>query len=653
MIGPHIAYRPEVDGLRAISVLAVILYHAGFTTPSGGFIGVDIFFVISGYLITSIILNDLRDGTFSFLSFYERRARRILPALFLVLLVCLPFAWHWFLPGDMEEFTRSVIAVATFSSNVLFWRESGYFDTAAELKPLLHTWSLAVEEQYYILFPILMVFLFRYSRKLIGAALVILMLASLAASQWGAYNEPTATFYLLPTRGWELLVGSLAALHLQYNRQSDRVLLSRSMELIGLAGIFLSIFLFTKNTPHPSIYTLVPTISVALIILFSRPGSLVHGILGSRILSGIGLISYSLYLWHFPVFAFYRYRFSENPTDGPWLLMIALIFALSYASWRYVETPFRNRTVISGRRIFVSSGLASLMFLTFGIGGQVTQGYVSRSQMDGLEIAIPTVEDVYCHNSGNRSISQIRSDDICTVGDGPVRTAVIGDSHAGALFDALDDLGKRHEEGYWTFSDAFCPPVIGFVLNEYGSKCAAKRDASFEKIVRNDSIKSVILVANWGLYTQGYRDDLMPSGATLDGTRYDDNLHNPALFSTAMSRTVDYLVEHGKEVFILGPAPEFSVDVYQYILKSRLFDDDIDAQSITTPVENYEARNSEVFEAFSDIENVRVMPIDGLFCDLASCQALSDCGEPLFSDTNHVNRLGADIVVNFLYNGIL
>ena len=196
-------YRREIDGLRALAVIPVILFHAGFTAFSGGFVGVDVFFVISGYLITSIILAELEQGTFTVVNSYERRARRILPALFVVMVACLPFAWFWLRPGDTKDFSQSIAAVSLFSSNILFWTESGYFDAAAELKPLLHTWSLAVEEQYYVLFPLFLMALWAFRKRWILGALIAVGMGNLATAQWGPQNDPSAAFSLLPTRAWE------------------------------------------------------------------------------------------------------------------------------------------------------------------------------------------------------------------------------------------------------------------------------------------------------------------------------------------------------------------------------------------------------------------------------------------------------------------
>src|SRR6476620_4994577 len=255
-------YRREIDGLRALAVIPVILFHAGFDTFSGGFVGVDVFFVISGYLITSIVLAEKEAGTFSLVDFYERRMRRILPALFFVMLACIPFAWFWLPPSDMKDFSESLIAVPIAASNFLFWQRSGYFDTAAELKSLLHTWSLAVEEQYYLLFPTFLVLTWRLRRHWVIAILIVVALISLALAHWGALNYPQATFFLLPTRIWEMLIGLFVAFHL-FGREGAKIKsgysshLTQFLSIVGLFSIVFSIFVFDKQTLFPSLYTLI------------------------------------------------------------------------------------------------------------------------------------------------------------------------------------------------------------------------------------------------------------------------------------------------------------------------------------------------------------------------------------------------------------
>lgn len=360
-------YRREVDGLRCIAVVPVILFHAGFDLFSGGFVGVDVFFVISGFLITGLILDEMEANRFSLIKFYERRARRILPALFLVSAACVPVAWALLSPADLQEFAQSLAALALFASNILFWRQSGYFDAEAELKPMLHTWSLAVEEQYYLLFPLLMIWCWRIGRIRLLYAIIAIGVASLTISEYQARTAPAAAFYLLPSRFWELLLGTMAAFVLRVWRAPLATLQSNKFAhegvgVIGLLLILYSIFAFDDTTTFPGLHALVPTIGAVLILLFATEGTILCRLLSSAPLVGIGLISYSAYLWHQPLFAFARHA-SAGDVPKTWLVsLVALTFILSYFSWRFVEQPFRQQKKVQRRTVAIVSaaGLASL-----------------------------------------------------------------------------------------------------------------------------------------------------------------------------------------------------------------------------------------------------------------------------------------------------
>ena len=276
-------YRSEIDGLRALAVVPVILFHAGFELFSGGFVGVDVFFVISGYLITTILIEDIENNRFSLVKFYERRARRILPALFFVMLICVPFAWMWMLPHQLKDFSQSFVAVIFFASNILFWRESGYFAAAAEEKPLLHTWSLAVEEQYYLLFPILLFLAWRFGKNRVFLMIVVLAAISLAIGEWGWRNAATANFYLAPTRAWELFAGSIAA----FVVQKRGVQSNNTMSTLGLSAVVFAIFAYDESTPFPSIYALVPVIGVVFLILFAGKETFAARFLSTKAMEGL------------------------------------------------------------------------------------------------------------------------------------------------------------------------------------------------------------------------------------------------------------------------------------------------------------------------------------------------------------------------------
>ena len=508
-------YRREIDGLRALAVLPVILFHAGFQTFSGGFVGVDVFFVISGYLITSIILAELEQGKFSIINFYERRARRILPALFLVMFACLPFAWFWLLPSDMKSFSQSLVAVSFFASNILFWMTSGYFDTAAELKPLLHTWSLAVEEQYYVLFPIFLLLTWRLGKRWILALLSVLFFVSLAAAQWGAYTHPAFTFLLLPTRGWELLIGVFVSFYLadrrekinqsinqsnnQTIKQSNNQTIKQSISIIGLLLITYAVFSFDKNTPFPSLYALIPTCGAAFIILFAEPKTLVGKLLGSKPFVGVGLISYSAYLWHQPLFAFARLRSVEEPNKLVFCgLAIASVF-LAVFSWKFVETPFRNRIYFNRQKIFLISAFTSCVFIFIGFIGHLNRGYPSRFTEDQLSVLAFTTyayQDIYrqgsCFLESEQTQNAFTSE--CQAVSAENAILIWGDSHAAALSFGF----RKVLPNVIQYTASGCPPIIDEVVS-WRPKCKDINDFVSNEISRQKPSR-VILHANWSLY---------------------------------------------------------------------------------------------------------------------------------------------------------
>lgn len=447
-------YRREIDGLRALAVLPVILFHASFETFSGGFVGVDVFFVISGYLITTIILAELDQGKFSIVNFYERRARRILPALFFVVLVCIPFAWLWMLPSNMKDFSQSLIAVPIFASNILFWRETGYFDTAVELKPLLHTWSLAVEEQYYVLFPIFLILFWKLGKRLILVTLGLIFFASLALAHWGSYAKPAAAFYLLPTRSWELLIGVFTAFYLsKVNRKVFSKAASEFSGWLGVVLILYAIFAYSKATPFPGFYALVPAFGTCLIILFATQQTTVGKFLGNKAFVCVGLISFSAYLWHQPLFAFSRLRSSTEPSVATFLALSVLALVLAYFSWKFVETPFRSKNRYKRKQIFIFTFSAACLLIVVGLSGKFSNGFeesmleykYSKKERDEVRYVNDAanydmnknmaVKD--CHLWSKNS-SSLNTNDIqrCFRKYGKA-IIVLGDSHAMNLFNII------------------------------------------------------------------------------------------------------------------------------------------------------------------------------------------------------------------------
>lgn len=505
-------YRSEIDGLRAIAVFPVILFHAGFELFNGGFVGVDIFFVISGYLITSIIINELEEGNFSLAKFYERRVRRIFPALFFVVFVCIPFAWMWLTPLDMKEFSKSLIAVATFSSNILFWKESGYFDTEAELKPLLHTWSLAVEEQYYIIFPVFLMFAWKLGGKFVITALVVIFLASIATAHWGSYHKPYTTFYLLPTRVWELLLGAFCAFILNGN-PSINTYTSQYGSIIGLTLITVAVFMFSSSTPTPSLFTLFPTVGAALVILFARNGNFVAKLLSTKIMIGLGLLSYSIYLWHQPIFAFARHRSTEPLSNFIYLMLCVLTIFLAFLTWKYIENPFRDRDRIRKSRVFMISTISIILF--FAIGASVHFDGVLTHRFDARAKEIISAES---DRSGRHKVlGNVNSQ---------IHSVLIGDSHANSLQDSLHSGLTKISTAMTIETVGGCPPVYGLIRHDldYGDKCHRRYKDIYQKILNDPNLRLILVSARFTLYLETTRFDNSRGGiekGASDNVLYD------------------------------------------------------------------------------------------------------------------------------------
>ena len=364
-------YRPEIDGLRALAVLPVIFFHAGFEFFGGGFVGVDVFFVISGYLITSILLEDLKYERFSLFKFYERRARRILPALYLVLLVTTLIATFLMSPQQLKDFGQSLISTVTFASNFYFLFKADYWAQSSEFLPLLHTWSLSIEEQYYLVFPILLYLLYQFYKNKIFWIFLALSIVSLFLSEFGSRNFTVANFYIPATRAWELFLGSLAAVIT--NKKGIKK--NNTFAFFGLLLLGFSFLFFNDSTPFPGFYSLVPVSGTFFLILFSHKETLVGRFLSNKLLVGVGLISYSAYLWHQPLLAGFRiYQNSIETSFFELSIIIASTFVFAFLSFRFVEHPFRNKTIVSTKVMLYLSVSFFLVFLIYGSYLHKTEG---------------------------------------------------------------------------------------------------------------------------------------------------------------------------------------------------------------------------------------------------------------------------------------
>jgi peptidoglycan/LPS O-acetylase OafA/YrhL len=631
-----ISYRREIDGLRALAVLPVILFHAGIDTFRGGFVGVDVFFVISGYLITSITLAEKEAGTFSIINFYERRARRILPALFLVMTICIPFAWLWLLPSDMKDFSQSLVAVSIFASNILFWRESGYFETAAELKPLLHTWSLALEEQYYMLFPLFILLTWRLGKRWIVGILAVLAIVSLAVAHWGAYNIPAPTFFLLPTRGWELAIGAFIAFYLS-NKEFVSVseTIKQIASTLGLSLVLYAVFTFSEKTPFPSLYALVPTIGTALIILFAAPNTFVGRLLGTKAFVGIGLISYSAYLWHQPLFAFARHRSLEEVSEVVFLLLAIAALMLAYVSWRFVEVPFRDKRTFTRNQIATIAVSFSTIFIAIGLVGHFTNGGFGNA---GETIRLSEIEDRLRLNRG-------LSDDCdgvftlsksCKTSDEPT-VLVWGDSYAMHLVQGLLESNPDLKLIQTTISG--CGPFFDIApLNEkrgkvWGKKCIDSNDHVYKLLQNSPNIRYVVMSSPFRQYVGNEANVL---------TRDGDILHGTDVSYDYMNKTLNRIKALGKIPVIFSPPPENGHNMNRCLIKTEQFGKH--SSSCDFRLDEAAIRQKPVYkflEKISDTSSV-VLLHEGI-CNEGKCNS-SVNNIFIYRDSGHLSHEGSALI---------
>ena len=601
-------YRAEIDGLRALAVVPVILFHAGFELFSGGFVGVDVFFVISGYLITTILIEDLEHKRFSLVNFYERRARRILPALFFVMFVCIPFAWMWMLPSQLKDFSQSLVAVSLFASNILFWRESGYFDAAAEEKPLLHTWSLAVEEQYYVLFPIFLFLAWRYGKNRVFWMIVVMASISLLLSEWGWRNQATANFYLAPTRAWELFAGSIAAFIVQKNGVQKNNFLA----LLGLAAIIFSIFSYDESTPFPSVYALVPVLGVVLLVLYADKETIAAKLLSTKGFVGMGLISYSAYLWHQPLFAFARIQSLSELSITLMAILVVASFLLSYLSWKYVETPFRNKKNISRNNIFFVSALGVSLFATLGFIGHKENGFQNRLENYQQEILqwenYPreiTYREGDCFLRPEQNYTQFNSE--CTIASS--NTLIWGDSHSAALAS-----GWRVGRDVHQLTSSGCPPII---KTDFPSRPhCAEINRYIMEVVNENKYETVILHSNWKMYSEEQLDNIL---LTIQ------ELHNNGV----------------KNIVLIGGVPQYSPSLPSRLLLERT---QLGAIAFIEESQSNVVSYDEKLQALVNGMNVNFVSALGQFCSKDRCRVTTKFkGEtiPMAWDYGHLTEGGA------------
>jgi len=663
-----VKYRPEVDGLRAVAVISVILYHAkisiaGLNPFQGGFIGVDAFFVISGYLITSILLNNLQHQRFSFVHFYERRARRILPALYTVLFASIPFAWIIMLPKAFKEYSASLFSFILLFSNVYFWQQDSYSAEPSLLQPLLHIWSLSVEEQFYLLFPLLLLLCWRSARKHLVTLFLIGILLSWQGAIWGSTQHPDANFFLLPGRIWELVAGSLLAFLEQRKGRSSHPLLQKLCPTLGLFLILHSVFTLTDQMPHPGLVTTLPVLGVILILWYSGKKDLTTLLLSSRPFVGIGLISYSLYLWHQPIFAFVK-LYTEEPTTLFQKGCIAfLIFVLSFLSWRYIEQPFRNKKQIKTSTIWKTALLSSILLTSFASYGYLSGGIPQRIPpllreffTDQL-LTLTPLETTNGRNCFGQSI-----ENSCKFGTSSPKTnwMLVGDSHMATLaFPLFQSLDLKQEQ--MTFFSGFLAPGLEQLRNN-----SIMYNKEFSEKLLNTLLNaptSIVIVGGrldvyWdGLYFDNQEGGVEPEVITtrhllrLPGGKSSEEDRHKAII-TSVQGGITRLLDAGHKVILIYPIPAVGWDLPGLFLKNYKKGNGLNLE-VTTSYKAFQKQTQyayDIYNAIPDHPNLMRFFPEHVFCNTAIPDRCitHDENSLFYLDDDHLSITGGQRIVEKL-----
>ncbi|MBV4479511.1 acyltransferase family protein [Pseudomonas khavaziana] len=642
-----LAYRRDIDGLRAIAVLAVVLFHFGVPGITGGFVGVDVFFVISGFLITSIIWRERQAGGFSFIDFWARRARRILPALFVMIAATLAVGWFLLAPKDYEELGRSAHYQVTFTSNLLFSRQHGYFDVSSDIKPLLHTWSLAVEEQFYIFFPLLLALL--SSRlKHWRLALFAVLLGSFGMSVWAVEHEPQKAFFLLHLRAWELLAGAMLAVLPKHEWRASPAL-AQGVSLASMALILIAVLGYDAKTPFPGATALLPVLGVVgLIWANGQQHTWVGRLLSTRVMVGIGLISYSWYLWHWPVFVYANYAAVDglSALELAGLMLFSLV--LGYLSWRFVETPFREKRLLAGRKAILASALVGILGLGFtGLAIREADGVPSRLSEQALRFAQAkkwspdllacmadkdTPDDrLFCH-FGPKSQS--------------VSALVWGDSHATALIPALKVGADRHDISLVEASFAGCIPLDGL---ENIARCA-HFNQRVEKAMAEQTFSDVVLAARWSLYVYGQMSGDKEHALKDPGTGQYVRAVAEQRFAQGLRERIQSLRAAGHQVWLVKEVPLQEIIVPYRLSRLAMMNRPVDREGLV--VAEHVKRQAFITQLFDELaagdSGVKVLDPAPLLCGSDGLCRVELNGRALYTDDNHLSDVGARHIEAFL-----
>ena len=661
-------YRLDIDGLRAVAVLAVIAFHYFPSLMPGGFIGVDIFFVVSGFLITTLVINEQDENTFNYREFFVRRGRRLFPSLILVLSSCQVFGWFGLLSDEYQALGKHIAASAIFIPNFIFWSESGYFDDAATAKPLLHLWSLGVEAQFYLLWPAMIWLSLRYKLNL-QKATGAMLLASLLLNLLMAETTQIATFFSPLSRLWELLSGCMLAFLIKSKanefealkvKLSSPMAVDNGLALLGLMLLAYGMFFFNQDMHSPGTWVLIPVIGTVLIILSGEKSWLNQTLLSNRFLVGIGLISFPLYLWHWPLLSFAFIIEGIKPNEYTSVVLVMVAFVLAGLTYYFIERPIRfGRTAKSTTRwliatMMITGSLGLTTYVLDGFPGRVSDKEV-KAQLADLNFDLPESVGWYCDDL------EYDSPRCHSTGVNP-SVVVIGDSHALMIYAALRERfnAKGQDIGLYGGSDG-CPPLLNVIIQDQGGdprNCLKKGTEAIERIIADPALHEVILTSRGPMYTtaKGFGDvesDQFGTWVLHSRGEKPGEKNNETVFAIGLSQTLDALLAAGKKVTYLHDVPELGFDIRSCSTFRPLSMRSKGPDSCAVSRNDFESRTKDFKRLVDNIlaqrPEVKVVDLSEALCDKDWCYG-SKNSALFYIDDDHLSQTGSAYVVRKLWD---
>ena len=649
-----IEYRADIDGLRAIAFLSVFFYHLGFAAFGSGYSGVDVFFVISGYLIGGQIVNSVQSGSFSFREFYSRRFRRILPALYFVIISCMAVGYFWLLPYDYQYFFGAAFSAVIWLSNVWFMERIDYFNPEAANDPLVHTWSLGVEEQFYLFAPLLLIAVLRLGDRWLNKVLIGLALFSFALAVFMFERFPQSSFYLLHTRAWELLLGIVASQVVCVIRSST---IANIVQIFSLILVVMGVLIVPGGVAWPGFWTLLPVLGTFGLLVSNHPSLIVPSILSLNPVRWFGLISYSGYLWHQPIISFYEYKIGSIDTPFEQLVILSLTLALAYFSYVAIENPFRDGRLSrrsSGRLLWAGS----LAIFFCALGAHFTLGYPHR-----MPVGVSEVLNMKFSYGPNHKrcllvrdrVSGLDLDTSCILGsDVAPRYVLLGDSHANRLADGLGDLLSRGNESIRILTLSSCLPVQNMQVygQRIGEKCTEYNEKVLEYLETHDELEVAVMFAVWQNY-------LREGGGAFDVNLGPElpEIERFEAFRRNFVQTVDKITQNRRRLIIVSGAPVPEYDVPRSRALEMWRGNEVPL-SEGVPFGDHLLASQQVrnlfmlaVNEFAYPEYVTIVDPTSAFCDNDTCYTILD-GDILYSDNNHPSLSGVALIIDLIKESI-